>query len=162
MPSALNTPDIYSKAIKVLKILSTNNSKEAYSYLVTNENYKDILNFQEEFIETDLNFYFDDKTFDNLELKEKMILYDINKYLSGDILVKVDRACMQYSVEFRSPFLDRDLVEFTTEMPKNLKFSNETGKIITKKILSKYCNEKFVNRPKMGFGIPLGDFLKMI
>jgi len=89
-----------------------------------------------------------------------MMLYDINNYLSGDILVKVDRACMQYSVESRSPFLDKDLIEFGCGLPDNLKFSKNSGKIIIKKILLKYCGEKFINRPKMGFGIPLSSFLR--
>ena len=88
------------------------------------------------------------------------MLYDINNYLTGDILVKVDRACMQYSVESRSPFLDKDLLEFSCELPLSLKFSKNSGKIITKKILSKYCTNDFINRGKMGFGIPLGDFLR--
>lgn len=160
IPNSYNTPDIYSKIIKVIKILSTNSSKNSYNYLVTNEKYKEIINFEDNNLNNNLDYYFEDKIFDNLDLKKKMMLYDINNYLSGDILVKVDRACMQYSVESRSPFLDKDLIEFGCGLPDNLKFSKNSGKIIIKKILLKYCGEKFINRPKMGFGIPLSSFLR--
>ena len=160
LPSYMDTPDVYSKIIKLIKILSTTNSTDAYSNLVSNDNYIKMLNFVEDDQNKNMKYYLENKDFDNLDFKEKMMLYDINNYLTGDILVKVDRACMQYSVESRSPFLDKDLLEFSCELPLSLKFSKNSGKIITKKILSKYCTNDFINRGKMGFGIPLGDFLR--
>ena len=85
-----------------------------------------------------------------------MQLHDIENYLVGDILVKVDRASMSNSLEIRSPFLDRRVVEYSLKNCRPIhKIKNKQGKYIIRKILKEYIPEKLFNRPKMGFGVPI-------
>jgi asparagine synthase (glutamine-hydrolysing) len=86
--------------------------------------------------------------------------YDALAYLTDDILVKVDRASMSVSLESRAPFLDKRLIEFIVRLPDHYKYSNGTSKRILKDILYKYVPEKMVNRPKQGFAVPIGYWLR--
>ena len=89
-----------------------------------------------------------------------MQLHDIENYLVGDILVKVDRASMSNSLEIRSPLLDRRVVEYSLKNCRLIhKIKNKQGKHILRKILKEYLPEKLFNRPKMGFGIPIDILL---
>ena len=85
---------------------------------------------------------------------------DTMTYLPDDILVKVDRAAMGVSLETRAPFLDHRVVELAARIPIEQKISNGKGKQILRKILFKYVPEDLIERPKQGFGIPLGEWLK--
>ena len=88
------------------------------------------------------------------------ILYDDMKmYLEGDILYKVDRASMAASLEVRVPFLNRDSVQFITELPFNLKLHGTTGKFLLRKALSSRLPAKIISRPKKGFNMPVAYWL---
>ncbi len=89
-----------------------------------------------------------------------MMFIDSQTYLSDDILCKVDRASMSRSLETRVPFLDKNVVKLAWSIPSSMKIKNKQGKWILKQILNKYIPEKYTDRPKMGFGIPLGDWLR--
>ena len=91
---------------------------------------------------------------------EKMMAIDQITYLPNSILVKIDRASMASSLETRVPFLDHELIEYAWKIPHKFKLRNGEGKWILKKILSKYVPKILTDRPKMGFGIPLGDWLR--
>ena len=91
---------------------------------------------------------------------EHMQLTDTNFYLPGDILTKVDRASMAHSLEMRVPFLDHRIVEFAYNLPANLKIHQGQTKKILRNILNEKINRKFFDRPKMGFAIPLSDWLR--
>ena len=95
---------------------------------------------------------------------ERIMLKDILFYLPSDILVKTDRASMYNSLETRAPFLDNDLAEFALNIPLNLKTSNQsytrTGKYILKEILGKYIPKELFIRPKSGFAVPIGIWIK--
>ena len=95
--------------------------------------------------------------FDNAQ---KMMLVDSLTYLPGDILTKVDRASMANSLETRAPFLDRDIVEFAWQIPQKFKISKGQGKWIMRQQLFKRVPETIFDRPKMGFGVPIGNWLK--
>lgn len=91
---------------------------------------------------------------------EKQAVFDLNYYLPDDLLVKVDRASMRYSLEARVPYLDHRLVEFALNLSPKLKYKNGTTKYILKEILYQYIPEKLLKRPKQGFAIPLEEWLK--
>ncbi len=81
-------------------------------------------------------------------------------YMVDDILQKVDRATMCTSLEGREPFLDHRLVEFAATLPSEYKYRNGVGKAILKDIVHKYVPASIMQRPKMGFGVPLSKWLK--
>ena len=91
---------------------------------------------------------------------DKINLYDLNIYLPGQLLVKVDRTSMMNSLEVRCPFLDTALVEFVYNLPIKYKLNKKNNKIILKDILSEIMPKEFVERRKQGFGAPLMDWLK--
>jgi len=89
-----------------------------------------------------------------------MMEWDFTTYLPDDILVKVDRATMENGIEGREPFLDHRIVEFAQTIPFEYKWNLKNGKIVLKKLLEKFLPEELIYRPKMGFQIPLREWLK--
>ena len=96
----------------------------------------------------------------NLSFQERMMFLDMATYLPDDILVKVDRASMATSLETRVPFLDHRVVELALRIPVDQKIVGTRGKEVLRKILYKYVPKKLIDRPKQGFGIPLGEWLR--
>jgi asparagine synthase (glutamine-hydrolysing) len=92
--------------------------------------------------------------------KAKMMYLDFTEYLPGDILAKVDRASMAASLEARVPLLDHRVVEFAWRLPMHLKIRNGTQKWLLKQVLYKYVPRELVERPKKGFAIPVGQWLR--
>lgn len=84
---------------------------------------------------------------------------DYQTYLLDDILQKVDRAGMSASLEGREPFLDQRIIEWAAQLPLEYKYSNGQKKRILKDIVHRYIPEKIMDRPKMGFGIPIEKWL---
>jgi asparagine synthase (glutamine-hydrolysing) len=91
---------------------------------------------------------------------ERMMALDMLGYLPGDILAKVDRAAMAVSLETRVPFLDHHVVEFAWRLPFGLKIRGGETKWILRQLLYRHVPKALVERPKMGFGVPVGDWLR--
>ena len=90
---------------------------------------------------------------------ENQALYDIKNYLKDELLVKVDIASMQFSLEARTPFLDYRLVEFALNLDENLKLNGDISKYLLKEVLYDYVPRQLFDRPKKGFSIPLAKWL---
>ena len=89
------------------------------------------------------------------------ILYgSIKTRMVNDYFVKTDRASMFNSLELRTPFVDTNLVEFCASIPYKYLMKNSTNKFITKKIAEKYFDHDFIYREKMGFGIPVKEWIR--
>lgn len=91
---------------------------------------------------------------------EIQAIYDLENYLQDDLLTKVDRASMKYSIETRVPYLDHRMVEFALNLSPDLKFRNGIYKYILKQVLYQYVPKHLFDRPKQGFAIPLNKWLK--
>lgn len=113
---------------------------EYYSEIKLNENYADLNR--------------------SLLPEEEQALFDLNYYLKDDLLVKVDRASMHYSLETRVPLLDYRIVEFALNLSPELKFKKGESKYLLKQVLYDNVPQDFFNRPKQGFSIPLVHWLK--
>ncbi len=90
----------------------------------------------------------------------RMLYWDAITYLPDDILVKIDRASMAYSLETRAPFLDKNVVETAWRIPTEMKVNRGSGKLILKKLLCSYLPKDYVYKPKKGFGVPMQDWLR--
>lgn len=95
-----------------------------------------------------------------LEPMEKQAIFDLHFYLQGDLLTKMDRASMYFSLEARVPYLDHRIIEFSLNLSPELKYKDGISKYLLKEILYQYVPEKFFDRPKQGFAIPLEEWLK--
>lgn len=91
---------------------------------------------------------------------DRMLWYDNRSYLPDDLLVKMDIASMHCGLEARSPLLDHKLIEYCASLPVQLKCKNGVTKYLLKKLAEKYFSKEFVYRKKMGFGIPLSEWLR--
>ena len=91
---------------------------------------------------------------------DRMMHLDIMTYLPDDILTKVDRASMAVSLESRVPFLDKEVLEFSKNIPLDIKLHNGSMKWPLQKILSNHVPKHLFERPKMGFGVPLDNWLR--
>ncbi len=89
----------------------------------------------------------------------RLLYLDSKTYLPGDILTKVDRMSMAHSIEARVPLLDHELIEFVQTIPASMKLRGGTTKHILKQAMSGLIPDEIINRPKMGFGVPLRKWL---
>jgi asparagine synthase (glutamine-hydrolysing) len=156
LPKKYQFSNLSDKLKKASSLLTVESFDDVYFRLVKQwDNPGEILNFdynpqRNKLIGSDL---FQDNM-------DKMMLNDLLTYLPDDILCKVDRAGMAVSLESRIPFLDHNVFTFSSSLPLSFKIKKGTSKWILREILKKYIPENLINRPKMGFGIPLEAWLR--
>ena len=89
-----------------------------------------------------------------------LMISDFKSYLPDDILCKVDRSSMFYSLELRSPYLDKRILEYSYSLPSKIKLKNNISKVIIKSILEKYIPKEIIYNKKSGFSIPISSWIK--
>lgn len=103
--------------------------------------------------------YYDFETkYQEKNWQERRMLLDMETYLTEDILCKVDRASMKYSLETRCPILDTDVMEYAFSLPHEFKYKNGMKKRILKEVAYQYIPKEMLDRPKTGFSVPLDQW----
>ena len=153
---------------KIKKLLdridpNLNFSDFLFTFLI-NKNEINLFNNPESFSKKKIFKVFNEQFFDKRlaksTLEEKMMFMDTINYLPNDILFKVDRASMANSLETRAPFLDKDLYEFSQSLSIDKKIKNSKGKIILRDLLKRKIPNNLIDRPKAGFSIPIGSWIR--
>lgn len=145
------------KLLKGRSLLVSENANELYQSLISdwNNNESVVLG-----LSSDNSPQLQDINIAEHDMIEEMMFKDVSSYLVDDILVKVDRAAMANSLETRVPFLDHDVVKFAWQLPIDYKLRNGVTKWPLRKILDKYVPNELIDRPKMGFGVPIDQWLR--
>lgn len=123
-------------------------------YFYSERETKQFFQFDEAYIELQVP-----KVSRKLSPRENQALFDLNYYLTDDLLTKVDRATMLNGLEARVPLLDHHLIECSLNIDESLKVNKGESKLLLKEILYEYVPKEFFDRPKWGFGIPLQKWL---
>jgi asparagine synthase (glutamine-hydrolysing) len=149
---------IGDKLHKAASVLDSRSADELYRRLISHQNRPEewVLDAKEPV--SKLVEY--SKDFQSLSMVERMMAMDAVSYLPDDLLVKVDRAAMAVSLESRIPFLDHRIVEFAWTLPINIKIRSGKTKWPLRQLLYRHVPQQLIERPKMGFGIPLDTWLR--
>ena len=146
----LKTINSYDELYRAL--LTVNEDESIYSNSIKNEYRNSLIDHNNELNQCPISISDDPAA--------RMLYWDALSYLPDDILVKVDRASMAYSLETRAPFLDKRVAEIAWKIPTKMKVHKGKGKIILKELLCKYLPKEYVYRPKKGFGVPINEWLR--
>jgi asparagine synthase (glutamine-hydrolysing) len=146
----------FQKMTRVFQTAST--PQEIYKRIVS------IIHTPESFLVSgcELSTLLDDESSwkENNDLVSAMVFLDLMTYHPDDILHKVDRASMAVSLETRVPYLDHNLIEFIMSFPLKMKIRNGSSKWILRQVLYRYLPQDLMERAKMGFAVPVGDWIK--
>lgn len=142
------------KLYKAAKALKSKNPQDLYFNLVTYLSASDIMVYDYQIEDIAYPWVNAGTTLD------QMMIYDTLTYLPSDILVKMDRAAMSVSLESRIPFLDHHLFEFAWKLDEKYKIRNGESKWLLRQLLYDYVPQELVDRPKMGFSVPIGAWLR--
>ena len=158
LPAAWQYAEAGDKLRKLAEVLDAENPEEIYRRLVSH--WKRPSNLVKEGGEP-VTVLTDRSRWPSVpDLEHRMMYLDQVSFLPDDILVKLDRAAMGVSLETRVPFLDHNVVEFAWKMPLSMKIRDGQGKWLLRKVLYKYIPRELIERPKMGFGVPLDTWLR--
>jgi len=158
LPGQLQQPDFGNKLHKLAKILGSANAELMYLGLISTWETPSNLVKNTTRLKTILRHPYSCQ--DIKGFTQRMMFLDTMNYLPDDILVKVDRASMAVGLEARVPFLNHSLVEFAWRIPLSMKIRNGQGKWLLRQVLYRYLPKKLIERPKMGFGVPIGTWLR--
>jgi asparagine synthase (glutamine-hydrolysing) len=159
LPASLHLSTLGEKVHKLAAVLDSNSQTELYRQLVSlqREPVSLVIGSHEGPIWADDQA----RQVAKQDFSEQMMFHDLVGYLTDDILPKLDRAAMAISLETRMPLLDHRVVEFAWSLPLSMKIRTESqGKWLLRQVLYRYVPKHLVERPKMGFGIPLDSWLR--
>jgi len=155
IPSRLRMQAPGRNAHRLAEVLAFNNERAFYRGIVSHWDESPVLGALEPVTRLTATRQPDCHSF-----TEWMMAQDLVTYLPDDILTKVDRASMAVALEARVPLLDHRVVEFAWSLPLEWKLRQQTGKQILRDVLYKHVPRHLIERPKMGFGIPLDRWLR--
>jgi asparagine synthase (glutamine-hydrolysing) len=154
----LNFNNVGEKIHKSLSIINSKSESELFLKLTSIwQNPSDLVLGSNDLTTMHSNF---PTQIESLDFISQMMSVDLMTYLSDDILCKVDRSAMGVSLETRVPFLDHKVMEFAFCLPLSYKINNNQTKWILRQILYKYVPKELIERPKMGFGMPIDEWLR--
>lgn len=157
LPDGMRLPQIGDKLHKAAGVLRLDSADAVYRRLVSHWEPTDLMPKVEEH----RGILFDRSVdADFPDLLDRMQFLDLVTYLPDDILTKVDRASMAVALEARVPLIDHRVVEFAWRLPQRAKVRDGTTKWLLRQVLYRHVPPALVDRPKMGFGIPLGEWLR--
>lgn len=158
LPNSKKQRNIKDKFRKFKSAINSENINEMFfnasSYVDTSILHKILVNSS---IDTDNTSFAEVIDIDALS---QMQLIDYKTFMVDDVLTKVDRASMSVSIEAREPLLDHKIIEYIATVSSKLKYKDNIGKYLLKKILYKYIPKRLIERPKTGFQIPLEEWLR--
>jgi asparagine synthase (glutamine-hydrolysing) len=158
LPSRFRVASLAQEVHKLVEVLKANTSQDFYMTLVSHWNPPREIVLGAEEPPTILS---DPSRWATLpEFIQRIMFLDLVTYLPDDILAKVDRASMGVSLEARVPLLDHRVVEYAARIPLSMKIRDGQGKWLLRQILYQYVPKDLIERPKMGFGIPIDDWLR--
>lgn len=158
LPERLQVSSLGDRLPKLAEVLSNSDSKNFYRALVSHWKSPEQIVIGSSESDPVLRLY--DCPHKFADFREQMMFMDMQSYLPDDILTKVDRASMSVGLEARVPLLDHRLVEFAWRVPMHFKHQHARGKWLLRQVLYQYVPQKLLDRPKMGFGIPIEQWLR--
>ena len=159
LPASIKLGSYAEKCTKLRNILNATSDLDVYLKLIGSWNNR-IPIINDRAIRSNLDLYHE--IFNtSLDFREKILLADTVAYLPDDILVKVDRASMNVGLEARPFFLDHLLYEFLWSLPPSYLFTSGRSKGLLRRVLYKRVPSSFYKRPKSGFALPLGEYLRI-
>ena len=142
-----------------MRVISENRNKAAKTQFISG-NYISIAKAIADMPDSYMCFYDWESKYNEANWQERRMLLDMETYLPNDILCKVDRASMKYSLEARCPILDTNVVEFAFSIPHEFKYKRGVKKHILKELAYEYIPRQLLDRPKTGFSVPIDKWLR--
>ena len=152
----LDIQNLKNKLNKFSKCIKAKSISQFYDFLISDFN--DEPEFEDLSINNNTKVNYN--LFNNISETENIMFNDTINYLPNDILTKVDRSAMSVSLETRIPFLDIDVFKFAWQLPLQYKINKNYNKYILREVLKRYLPQDLINHKKMGFSLPVGEWLK--
>ena len=156
-PSRLRLPQLGDKLYKLANLMRARGADDSYRSIITHWEPAELMPGT---VEPDAIWASRSVNADFPNLVERMQFLDLVSYLPDDILTKLDRASMAIALEARVPLLDHRVVEFAWALPQRAKLRAGTSKWLLRQVLYRYVPAALIERPKMGFTIPLAEWLR--
>jgi len=162
LPKSIRQTNIKEKIEKLKRVLNSDSVDEMFISGSSHVN-PELLNH---ILKTGVFLNFKKTNFKNFKLLTKidfsdsMMAVDYTTFMVDAVLTKVDKATMSVSLEGREPLLDHRIVEYMARVPMDMKYKEDKGKYLLRKILYKYLPKELVDKPKSGFTIPLKEWLE--
>ena len=162
LPGPLRRKSLGDRVQKLVSILGAQNESDLYRKLISQieDPLEIVVNGSESEIWVDKEAGDFRANHKQASFTERMMFQDLIGYLTDDILTKVDRAAMSVGLETRIPMLDHRVVSFAMSLPLHMKIRNGQGKWLLRQVLYRYVPKELIDRPKQGFGVPLGEWLR--